>query len=64
MEYYEYKVEHLRFMTEDHLGEATKFLHKMSEQGWRLASLDIKEQLQKNYESLKVVLMQKKESAD
>jgi hypothetical protein len=64
MEHYEYKVEQLNFKSDDHLAETAKFLHKMSEQGWRLASLDIKNQLQQNLKSLKVVLMQKKEERE
>ncbi len=61
MENYEYKVEQIKFQSEDHLGETARFLHKMSEQGWRLASLDIKQQLQQNFETLKIVLMHRKE---
>lgn len=61
MENYEYKVEQIHFKTDDHIGEVAKFLHQMSEQGWRLASLDLKAQLQQNFETLKVVLMHKRE---
>jgi hypothetical protein len=64
MENYEYKVEHLNFKSDDHVGEVAKFLHQMSEQGWRLASLDIKNQLQQNLETLRIVLMHKKEEAN
>jgi hypothetical protein len=61
MENYDYKIEQIKFKSDDHVGEVAKFLHQMSEQGWRLASLDIKNQLQQNIETLKVVLMHKKE---
>jgi hypothetical protein len=61
METYEYKVEQLHFLSNDHVAEVSKFLHQMSEQGWRLASLDIKSQLQQNLEIIKVVLMHKKQ---
>ncbi|MEI6815813.1 MAG: hypothetical protein WCL14_04315 [Bacteroidota bacterium] len=59
---YEYKVEHFRFKTNDHLTEITKFMHEMSSKGWRLASLDLKNKLQQNLECIDLVLMQKKEN--
>jgi len=64
MENYDYKVEQLHFKSNDHVAEASRFLHQMSEQGWRLASLDIKNQLQQNLETIRVVLMHKKEETE
>ena len=61
MENYDYKVEQIRFQSSDHLAEAAKFLHEMSEKGWRLASLDLKNKLIQETESVEVVLMHNKE---
>ena len=61
MESYDYKIEEIHFTSKDHLAEAAKFLHEMSEKGWRLASLDLKNKLLQETESLEVVLMHDKE---
>jgi hypothetical protein len=61
MENYDYKIEQIQFKSKDHLGEAAKFLHEMSEKGWRLVSLDLKNKLMQETESLDVVLMHDKE---